>query len=242
MPIPIPPPNEVELRPAHQPYYIREKQNWQIEEERERHVQALYMVGEWTMFILMWHQADFDAGLVQRCSRCYSTAGSKQRQIADVYNQPIQNKCENCYGTTFEGGYRARIVRPAIFSDADEDERQDRKGSMHPAQASIESTPDFRVREGDFAFRKDGSRWRLSTMQRVQLRTGFEHPSQSEESITYNNSPAKLEDKTSVAYMIPPAVPGQLRLVLDQPLRRPGDFRLFEEVRGALIPETEVLS
>lgn len=239
MPIPIPPPNEVETRPQPRQTqtYLRERQDWQIEQERERHLGALYAVGEWAVFVLMWHEVDFTEGLVQRCSRCYGAAGSKQQRVAAVYNQPTQNKCPVCFGTTFEGGYRARIIRPAIFTDADESERQDRKGSMHPAQVNVESTPDFRVREGDFAFRQDGSRWRLSTPQRVQLRTGFEHPSQQGSSITYNNAPAKLEDRTSVAYLIPPTVDGQLYLILSQPLRRPGDFRFFEEIRGPLISQ-----
>lgn len=236
MPIPIPPPNEVERRPVRQPHYIRERQDWQIEQERERHTGALYMVGEWAMFILMWHELDEIDGLVGRCSRCYGSAGSKAQRVAEVYAQPTQNRCPVCFGTTFEGGYRARIVRPAIFTDADETEQQGARGSMHPISANVESTFDFRVRQGDYVFRADGSRWQLGTPQRVQLRTGFEHPGQSSSAITYNNSPAKMEDRTSVAYLIPPVAPEQLRMVLSQPLRRPGDFRLFEEIRGPLIP------
>lgn len=240
MPIPIPPPDAVERSPAHRTYYLRERQDWQVAQERQRHLQALYTVGEWTAFWLMWHEADFAAGLVGRCTRCYPSADTRTQRVTAVYNQPTQNRCPTCFGTTFEGGFRARIIRPAIFSDADETDRPGKKGSMHPASTTVESTPDFRSREGDFVLRADGSRWRLGAQNRVQLRTGFEHPGQIQSSITYNNTSAKLEDRTGVAYLLPPADPAQLLLALSAPLRLPGDFTAYEDVRGVLISPTVI--
>jgi hypothetical protein len=240
VPIPIPPPDEVERATAaatKQPYYLRDRQSWAVQQERQRHEQALYMVGEWAVFYLMWHQADQAAGLVGRCSRCYPATDGVTQRVSAVYNQPTQNRCPVCFGTTFDGGFRARIIRPAILSDADESDRPGKRGSMHPANLTVESTPDFRAREGDFVLRADGSRWRLGGMSRVQLRTGFEHPNQADNSITYNNTSGKLEDRTSVAYLLPPADPAQLRMVLSQPLRFPGDFTFFERINGPLIPD-----
>lgn len=237
MPIPIPRPGGTGASPTAAPqYYVRQPQDWAVEQERARHDQALYLVGEWAVFVLLWHEIDFRKGLVTRCSRCYdSGTGTVATRIANVYNQPTQNRCPDCYGTTFQGGYRARIVRPGIFTDTEETERQDRRGSMHPNGVTISSTSDFRTRAGDYVFRGDGSRWQLGTPQRVQLRTGFEHPSQDADAIAYEALTAKYEEPTSVAYLIPPDN-GTLRITLHQPMRYPGDFSSIEDIRGVLMP------
>lgn len=208
--------------------------DWATEQERQRHIEALYWVGEWVIFFLMWTEIDFADNLVARCQRCYSDTGGVGERIAAVYDQPTINKCPDCYGTTFEGGFRARIIRPAIFADVDETERPASRGTMHPATTSVESTTDFRMREGDFIIRADNTRWRASTPQRVMLRTGFGHPSQYDSSITYNNAPAKLEDKTSVAYLLPaPNVGAMLSVRSNVPM----DFSNYEILHGPLLPD-----
>lgn len=208
--------------------------DWATEQERLRHNEALYWVGEWAIFFLMWTEIDFADDLVGRCQRCYSDTGGVGQRIAEVYSQPTINKCPDCFGTTFEGGFRARIVRPAIFADADETERQASRGTMHPVSTTVESTTDFRMREGDFTIRADNTRWRTSTPQRVMLRTGFGHPDQRGSSITYNSAPVKLEDHTSVAYLLPaPNVGPLLRVQSHVPM----DFSTFELLRGPLLPD-----
>lgn len=240
MPIPVPPPGW----PAHPEtrvwsYYLRDPQSWAVEQERQRHSQAIYQVGEWTMFLLMWHVVDEHAGLVTRCSRCYPTdATDRDRRIAEVYDQPRQNKCDTCFGTTFEGGYRARIVRPAIIADSHEDEKVDRRGVVHPDEISVESTSDFRLRHGDFVVRADNSRWRVNTPQRVTVRTGFDHPTQAESQIAYNNVRAAFEEPTTVAYQIPPIERATVRTILTRRMRIPADaaFAPNEDIRGPLVP------
>lgn len=246
MPIPIPAPGVEEEVPlpvpntgnAPRPYYIRQRQDWAVEQERQRHIQALYQIGEWAIFVLMWHQADHEAGLVARCSRCYGATDSKDRRIANVYNQPTQNECPVCFGTTFEGGYRALVVRPAMITDADETDKLDRRGSMHPGNVGVETTVDFRSRQGDYMIRADNTRWQLTTPRRIQLRTGFDHPDQVEEGTAYNNFNAKLEERTTVAYKIPPTSGALIRMYLSVPMRMPGDFGRVEEIRGPLITPT----
>lgn len=245
MPIPIPQPSPAEVlvpmpSPAgvgveQRPYYLREPQDWAIEQERMRHNQALYTIGEWVFLVLMWHQLDFQRGLVARCSRCFGGGTtSKDRRIAEVYKQPIQNECPTCFGTTFEGGYRARIVRPAIIADVEETEKQDRRGSVHPANVSVETTVDFRTRAGDFVFRADGSRWQLNDARRIQVRPGFEHASQLDTGVAYKMR-AGLEETSSVAYRIPPTDRTQITAILSQPMRFPADFTAYEQLHGSLI-------
>ena len=223
-----------------QPYYVRETQDWAVEQERQRHLQALYTVGEYAMFVLMWHVRDFEAGLVQRCSTCYGDGiDAVQRGIADAYNQPTQARCPVCFGTTFEGGFKAQIIRPAVFSDSDEDEPKAARGVMNPQDLSVESTPDFRVRSGDFVFRATGDRFQLRVPQRITLRTGFSVPYQSSHAIGYNHARASQEDRTSVAYDIPtPGIddPETLEGVLTTANRIPVDFDVYEVIRSVLIP------
>lgn len=222
-----------------QPYYVRQRQNWAIEQERMRHAQAVYWVGEWAIWFLMWHVVDFEAGLVGRCTTCRGASGSRDDRIGSVYNQPTQNKCPNCFGTSFEGGYRAKIVRPTIFSDTDETERLDRKGAVHPDDMTIESTWDFRVLGGDYVIRSDNTRWQLRTPQRVTVRTGFDHPDQVDDSISYGSIRAGYEEPTTVAYMLPPTSATTIKSTLSVPMRHPQDFSLFEVIRAPLIPDPQ---
>lgn len=237
----LPVPDEAEFphpQPsAAQPYYVRDTQDWAIAQERMRHEQALYHVGEYALFVLMWHNEDLLAELVRRCPRCYGEAASRDRKIAEAYNQPEVARCPECFGTTFEGGFKAQIVRPAIFSDADEDERRQARGVTNPQGLSVESTPDFRVRSFDYVFRANGDRFQLRVPNRVTLRTGFAIPTQSGAAIGYNHARASLEDKTAVAYDIPPS-PAILDSLLRQGRFHPEDFGDHEIIRAPLIPST----
>lgn len=213
-----------------QPYYVRDVQPWAVVQENQRHDQAMWTLGEHAVFVLMWHVLDFEAGLVQRCTRCYIAYG----KIAEVYKQTAKRDCPDCYGTTFEGGFKAKIVRPALFSDANEEESTDRRGVTHSEAASVESTSDFRIRKGDYCFRADGTRWWLRGAQVTRLRSGFGYPSQANTGLNVNVSQANLEDDSSVAYQIPPTE-SDLTALLGQGSRVPFDFSTFEVIRAPLI-------
>lgn len=225
------PPEPVGL--SNQPFYIRERKDWAIAQESYRHDQALYSLGEPAMFVMLWHVEDFQFGYTSRCSRCYSD--DINGRIAQAYNQANKARCPICYGTTFEGGIRARIIRPALFTDTDDEEQLTKKGAVHPQTINVESTNDFRYRTGDFVFRLDGSRWQLKTPSRVTLRTGFEHPGQATNSVGYSQGPAMLEDATSVAYLIPPNGDDLKDQLL--PDARWPQFPSFDVINAPLIPK-----
>lgn len=222
--------------PRVQPYHLRQRQDFAIEQERKRHAEALWHVGEYAVFFLMWHLLDFQQGLVTRCSRCWGTSGTDAR-VAAVYQQPKNNGCAVCFGTTFEGGYRARIVRPAIFADTDQDERLEKRGEVHPDNVSVETTWDFRIRPGDYVVRAENSRWRMRVPSRTTLRSGFGFPGQTETSLTYARITAEREESTTVAHKLPPEDPEMIRNILTQPTRSPLDFVVFEDIRGPLVPD-----
>lgn len=222
-----------------QPYYVRDQQPWAVDQERQRHAQALLTVGEDAMFALMWHLQDFQAGLVARCQRCYTTdSASIQARIVAVYNQPTQNRCPDCYGTTFQGGYKALIVRPTMFSDADQAEQVQARGITHPAALDIETTADFRVRSGDYVFRGNGDRYVLRVPQRVTLRTGYGEPNLTGQGVGYNQARAQYEDPdSSVAYDIGPSRE-DLAAFLPRGVggHVPQDFSDWEIIHAPLIP------
>lgn len=220
-----------------QPFYVRQTQDWAITAEHQRHDQVLYTVGEYAMFVLLWHLQDFDAGLVGRCTVCSGQAGSPQAAVAQVYKQPVINRCPSCYGTTFQGGIKAQIVRPAIFGDADQAEQVSSRGIVHPEDIQVESTADFRIRTGDYAFRSTGERYYLRAPRRTTLRTGFGTPTQSTAAINYNLARASLEDSNaSVAYMMPPAAAALSGALQSASAGYPANFATLEQINGPLIP------
>jgi len=233
---PLPPGLVVPVRGAVQPYRLPVRQDWAVATERQRNSQALYLIGEWCFFALMWHLEDFQNGLVVRCLTCWG-----QDPVAAAYGQGNQNRCPSCYGTTFEGGYKALIIRPAAFGDTDEGETRTSRGVARGGDITVESTPDFRVRSGDYVFRASGERYYLRVPDRVTARTGFGAPYQSSAAIGYNHARAADEDPTSPAYMIPPPA-NRLPQILNAPLTpgvfdgTPANFSAFEIVRAPLIP------
>lgn len=234
MPLPIPSPN-VPAPVQPRPYYVRDTQSWVVEQERQRHDEALYYVGEYSVIVLMWHTVDFETGLVGRCKTCFSTGNNVNDRIAAVYKQPTTNRCPDCYGTTYEGGFRARIVRPVIFADTDETERQDRRGSVHPDSVSAETTWDFRAYQGDYVFRSDGTRWRVTNQpQRTTVRTGFGHPSQAAASLGYTRMSLGYEEPTTVAYTIAP-LNNSIAAVLNVGGHSPVSFAGTEKINGPLV-------
>lgn len=222
----------------------RDAQPWAIAQERLRHVQALWQYGELVVFALLWHIEDLAAGLARRCPRCYDTgAASADDLISSAYGQGNQAACPVCYSTTLAAasgrapiGLRARLVRPSLWADVDKDQRQQPKGVMHTAEAPmVETTPDFRVRTGDYLFRSTGERYYLRVPRRITLRTGFASSWQASAAISYSQVRASLEEATSPAYLIPPSN-AQLAQVLGTYTRVPVDYSFFEVINGPLIP------
>jgi hypothetical protein len=211
------------------PKYVRSQQDWAIEQERLRHDQALFMMGENVLFCLMWTARDYDAGLVGLCTTCASD------RISKAYGQATRNRCPNCFGTRFEGGYRALIVRPAIFSDSDDSQSFTARGVVAPQEVNVETTSDFRVHSGDYAMRATGERLQLRAPQRTTLRTGYGTPYQRDVATAYGLARAAVEDAESVAYMIPPDTDDLIE-ILSRGGYTPPSFADIEVIRAPLIP------
>lgn len=142
---------------------------YDIEQEQQRHDDAVHWFGEMNAFLLWWNIQDFEANLVGRCSSCYTSYGD----VADAYGQSAKNKCLSCFGTTFEGGLRAIYYRPAIWDTSDTDMDVKKRGFVDTTQGSIQIVQNLPVRKGDTVVRADGSRWDLAIPEAQEITTGF---------------------------------------------------------------------
>lgn len=207
------------------PEWLPDPQQYAVEQERYRQEQAVFHFGEYVYFVLLWDVSDFEAGLVTKCARCYLSRG----KIAEVYGQAADSQCLECLGTTFEGGFKAIIVRPAIVVDNVPVEDPAPRGEIQKETATVSTTHDFKLRTHDVMARANGERWRVGAMNSDQIRTGFEYPANSH--MALNVATVTREDESSVFYR---------KLTLDIPAlnqrgtRTPTNFAPVEIIRGPL--------
>lgn len=201
-----------------QPYRIPRTQQWASDWVTNNHMEALWLYGEPCLFTLMWRAIDYEAGLVGRCSYCYvDDRGAK------AFDQPPSKKgCLYCYGTTFEGGFRAQVIRPTLFSDRNTDTSDTPEGTTVRDSLQVETTPDFAFLRGDYIFRADGSRYQGEEKGEGIIRTGYGLP-EMQNSFRGTIPVSRLEDPTSVAFIIPPS-PEQVRRTLDIRLLQSVDY------------------
>lgn len=217
------------------PYPVRQwhpdPQEYALAIQRANQAQALASYGEYSMFVLMWKNEDFRAGLVGRCTECME-AGDK---IAEAYGQADQERCATCFGTTYEGGFKARIVRPALWTLQDVENREEaRRGVELVRTARVQSSSDFRLRTGDYIFRSSGERWRVQGIDSDSIKTGFHRGAKDRTRIGYNLGTVVREHEASVAYIIPPTNE-QLEALDVWDIRVPQKYDDLEEIRGPLI-------
>jgi hypothetical protein len=239
MPIPFPanppaPQYPPAVEPRQNPYWLAEREGWAQTQVRDSHVQALNEMGEYALFTLMWYAKDHADGLVDVCQTCTLSANQLGRMSA-AYEQPTREKCPDCFGTHFEGGYRAQIIRPSLWTDSNTDTEKTRRGEVTTDAMVIETTEDFSFRHGDYVFRANGARYQGEELSSAWIRAGFDVPDDAK-SVAGQISQARLEDPSSVAYLLPPTAD-----VLSSILRVPAgthftpDFSASETVRGPLI-------
>lgn len=170
---------------------------YDIEQEQQRHDDAIHWFGEMCAFLLWWNAQDFDAGLVQRCSACYTSYGD----IAEAYGQAAQTKCPSCFGTTYEGGLRAIYYRPALWQSSDTDEGVTKRGFIDSTSGTIQIVSNLPVRKGDTVVRADGSRWDIGNPEAQEITTGFGSQRNINERQMRTGARVNLEDPDSHVYL-----------------------------------------
>lgn len=178
--------------------FYANRHTYAIFNERANQDEAVTLLGEPTAFILWWHIDDFDANLVTRCSQCYTNTDG----IAAAYGQPSTSRCDSCYGTTFEGGTRAVLYRPALWNAVDGSDSVQRKGVITTGSATIQTVSGFDMRDGDVAVRRDLSRWRLDRSSSGEFVTGYGYEGSVSKEIRSIVS-ATLLDEASPGHLVP---------------------------------------
>lgn len=178
-----------QLYPNEHPYAVAQ--------EIERHDEAVRFFGEMTACVMLWNAFDFHAGLVGRCPTCYLNYGD----IADAYKQAPRKNCPDCLGTTFAGGLRAVVYRPAIWTKDVVSQDTEKRGQVEIYTAEVQTVSGMAMREGDFLVRSNGTRWQINSPDDTEVATGF--GPKGSDSVVGSFFRAQLEDESSVAYMIP---------------------------------------
>lgn len=229
--------------------WLRQPEPWVVDQLRADHVEALHAFGEWTVFVLMWRAEDFHAGLVERCSTCFTTHGL----VADTFQQASDSHCPDCFGSSFDGGFKARIVRPATWDPNTVDHVDHVRGEVRSNAANVQSTADFQLRVGDYVMRSDATRWQMRKPSTNLIHAGFDSVTPQTDGMGFNYGQCDLEEPNSVAYLIPASdvVGATLGSILlaggahypDQPdvrdptgTHRPPGFATHEIIRGPLFP------
>lgn len=217
------------------PLYIHQPtMPWVGDQITHSHEEVLYDHGEYAMFVLMWTPLDRAADRVGDCPKCVIAYG----EIAKAYGQPAKEKCDGCFGTGFEGGYRAKIVRPSLWNDGTPDDDQTARGYVVRDTYLVETTNDFTMHKGDYVFRATGDRYQTEALNATNIQHGFGTPSRTNMRVAGALPQVRLENKTSVAYIIPPTE-AELVTTLNQPVNFSTDLSVVEEVRGPLVLNAE---
>lgn len=175
---------------------LQQPSDYDIAQEQQRHDDAIHWYGEMSCFILWWHPRDFEDGLVGRCSDCYIPFGD----IADAYRQPSQKKCPTCYGTSFEGGIKRLLYRPALWSITPEKEGVVKRGEVDIERGVIEMLSNISCRQGDVVVRADGSRWVMGQPKWQEITTGFGSQRGAPALRLGSTAQVTLEDVSTVSY------------------------------------------
>lgn len=204
-------------------FWMPDPKDYAVQQLRMQHDQTLYSLGEYAMFVLMWRADDFEAGRVARCNRCFTAYGD----IAKAYGQGARADCPECYGSSFEGGFKAKLVRPSLWTFTEPEHREQPHGEDTIESAVVQTTGDFRMKVGDYILRSDGSRWRMAAPSADHVRTGFQTPGMVD-AIGFNYGRVNRQDESAPAYLIPPSA-ATLTAALDVTgLRYPLDFSALE--------------
>lgn len=238
MPVPVPAPDPPN-RPLKRGFHLPARQPYARATERRTHEEALFGFGEYSLFVLMWNIEDFDAGRVERCSRCQSLAGSTAEAaelIFDTFKATTEDFCVGCLGTTFEGGWKAKIVRPGIWDYREEVWSKTAKGMVLNLTGSLQTPSDFFMREGDVVMRGDGTRWKVKSGYPSRIHDGFGLPSRADSNLGYIYPEVTRDDKT--LNHIEPLTRTELTNLLDRVGDHwPTDTSGIDQIRGPLLPE-----
>lgn len=108
----------------------------------------------------IWTLQDLHDGLVRRCPVCWDEVNHQSKR---------PNDCPNCYGTTYEGGYRpVEIRRVVVLENANQDTEYDRDGVSTRFDVTVKMACEPIYHDGDvFAEALDMTGTKVTMMGRI---------------------------------------------------------------------------
>jgi hypothetical protein len=214
-------------------FFLGPAQGFADDTTRQNALDALYSFGEYSIFVLLWTAYDYRNGDVGLCRRC---TGDESRAFR-AYRQPTTQKCPDCYGSTFEGGYRAKVVRPCIWSDTNVETTQGNRGVLRTDTVSVETTADISIHAGDIIIRHDNTRYLTNEPDPIILRDSFSHPNDQRSQSNILQTVHRDDPNTGASYLVDPVGQAATEALLNIPpgTHRPLDFSGFDVSRGTYL-------
>lgn len=170
---------------------VKEKELWALQQQYGWTGEFLQWYGEQIVVRLLWRWTDHEAGLVDICQNCQDTPAplrpdrSVQRRVSNIYQQSGNVWCEECYGTTFVGGFKPVLYHIFMAAgDTPEVRRRITTGNFWQENPQVQLSAHPELRTGDLVIRvgqwdqqnqmplSATERYTVSTVQPHTIRTG----------------------------------------------------------------------
>jgi hypothetical protein len=117
-------------------------ENYAVRFARQSVNDSLMSHGEEVVVLTAYH-VNLDYATRPRCPVCFD----------DMYQAGAENDCDQCYGTTFQGGVKQAARVWAIFTDAQDKEDHSKHGVWHPIARELHIEPFPDIMEHDWIAR-----------------------------------------------------------------------------------------
>lgn len=178
--------------PPSKPFTIvKERELWATQQQYGWSGEYLQWYGEQCVLRLLWRWTDHEAGLVDICQNCQDTPAPQlpnadiRRRVSSVYKQSGNVWCNQCYGTTFVGGFKPVLYH--IFMAAEDTPEVRRRldtGNFWQENPQVQFSAHPEIRTGDLIIRitdwdarnqvplQAGTRYTAGATRPQTLRTG----------------------------------------------------------------------
>jgi len=190
-PNPLPPVNEGDLsyQKTSPLLVVKQREIWAEVDQQRFHSEALQWFGEQIIVRQLWRAEDAAIGLVDYCQQCQDSpnptnpSASVQSRVSSVYRQSGNSYCPNCFGTTFNGGFKTTCYHLFMLAADTAQERANLStGQFWRNNPTIQMSWFPEIRVGDLLVRvlswdgdtptALGERFEVSTVNVQTVRTG----------------------------------------------------------------------
>jgi hypothetical protein len=188
-PQPVVPVGNLAYQEVNLPLVVKQREIWAEIDQQRFHSETLEWYGEQCVVRQVWRAEDAVLGLVDYCQVCQDSpnpttpSASIQRRVSNVYRQTGNSYCYNCYGTTFNGGFKITNYHLYMLASDTPQLRQNlTTGQFWKENPSVQFAWYPEIRVGDLVVRVNqwngdspaltGDRFIVSSVNVQTIRTG----------------------------------------------------------------------